>query len=211
MSCAATLCGRVTFGKEEAAALAVVVTVAKGYDLGYIWKTQGQASAERTSGGYYIVAAQAGEPPGRWWGPGTQALGFAVRQIVERAPYASAVATVARHVSRIAAALYLPRRTMAHRYPFTRLSKLFVPGTSLRKPQAATGSAHGSLKIRAARAGPRDTWVTSAGHQEACDAGRDLRICEAGGSGVPATLGSPAHASRRVLWRSRRNRPKRKR
>jgi hypothetical protein len=85
--------------------LAVVVTVAKGYDLGYIWKTQGQASAERTSGGYYIVAAQAGEPPGRWWGPGAQALGFAVRQIVERAPYASAVATVARHVSRIAAAL----------------------------------------------------------------------------------------------------------
>jgi hypothetical protein len=44
--------------------LAVVVTAAKGYDLGYIWKTQGQASAERTVGGYYINAAQAGEPPG---------------------------------------------------------------------------------------------------------------------------------------------------
>ena len=56
--------------------MAVVVTVAKGYDLGYIWKTQGQASAERTIGGYYINAAQAGEPPGRWWGPGAQALGF---------------------------------------------------------------------------------------------------------------------------------------
>jgi hypothetical protein len=56
--------------------LAVVVTVAKGYDLGYIWKTQGQASAGRTPGGYYINAAQAGEPPGRWWGPGAQALGF---------------------------------------------------------------------------------------------------------------------------------------
>jgi hypothetical protein len=55
----------------------VVVTVAKGYDLGYIWKTQGQqAGAGRTTGGYYINAAQAGEPPGRWWGPGAQALGF---------------------------------------------------------------------------------------------------------------------------------------
>ena len=67
--------------------MAVVVTVAKGYDLGYIWKTQGQASAERTVGGYYINAAQAGEPPGRWWGPGAQALGFAAGQVVERAPY----------------------------------------------------------------------------------------------------------------------------
>ena len=67
--------------------MAVVVTVAKGYDLGYIWKTQGQASAERTPGGYYINAAQAGEPPGRWWGPGAQALGFTSGQVVERRPY----------------------------------------------------------------------------------------------------------------------------
>jgi conjugative relaxase-like TrwC/TraI family protein len=66
--------------------LAVVVTVAKGYDLGYIWKTQGEA-AGRTTGGYYINAAQAGEPPGRWWGPGAQALGFAPGQIVQREPY----------------------------------------------------------------------------------------------------------------------------
>jgi hypothetical protein len=65
--------------------LAVVVTVAKGYDLGYIWKTQ--HGTERTVGGYYINAAQAGEPPGRWWGPGAQALGFAPGQVVERAPY----------------------------------------------------------------------------------------------------------------------------
>src|SRR6266581_4118038 len=50
---------------EGGSRLAVVVTVAKGYDLGYIWKTQGQASAARTPGGYYINAAQAGEPPGR--------------------------------------------------------------------------------------------------------------------------------------------------
>jgi len=66
--------------------LAVVVTVAKGYDLGYIWKTQGEA-AGRTTGGYYMNAAQAGEPPGRWWGPGAEALGFASGQIVQREPY----------------------------------------------------------------------------------------------------------------------------
>ena len=66
--------------------MAVVVTVAKGYDLDYIWKTQGEA-AGRTTGGYYISAAQAGEPPGRWWGPGAQALGLAPGQIVQRKPY----------------------------------------------------------------------------------------------------------------------------
>ena len=66
--------------------MAVVVTVAKGYDLGYIWKTQGDA-ASHTVGGYYIDAAQAGEPPGRWWGPGAQALGFTPGQTVERKPY----------------------------------------------------------------------------------------------------------------------------
>ena len=66
--------------------LAVVVTVAKGYDLAYIWKTQGEA-AGRALGGYYINAAQAGEPPGRWWGPGAQALGFTSGQIVQRTPY----------------------------------------------------------------------------------------------------------------------------
>jgi len=66
--------------------LAVVVTVAKGYDLGYIWKTQDR-TAERGTGGYYLNAAQAGEPPGRWWGPGVQALGLAPGHTVERAPY----------------------------------------------------------------------------------------------------------------------------
>ncbi len=67
--------------------MAVVVTVAKGYDLGYVWKNQGQTGAEQTTGGYYINAAQAGEPPGRWWGPGAEALGFAAGQVVERKPY----------------------------------------------------------------------------------------------------------------------------
>jgi conjugative relaxase-like TrwC/TraI family protein len=70
--------------------LAVVVTVAKGYDLGYIWKTQTEPGAERTIGGYYINAARAGEPPGQWWGPGAQALGFTPGQIVQRKPYDAA-------------------------------------------------------------------------------------------------------------------------
>ena len=59
-------------GLEGGSCLAVVVTVAKGFDLGYIWKTQGEA-AGRMASGYYINAAQAGEPPGRWWGLGAQA------------------------------------------------------------------------------------------------------------------------------------------
>jgi hypothetical protein len=65
----------------------VVVTVAKGYDLGYIWKTQGEVAAGRTMGGYYINAAQAGKPPGRWWGPGAQALGLIPGQVVQRTSY----------------------------------------------------------------------------------------------------------------------------
>jgi hypothetical protein len=67
--------------------LAVVVTVAKGYDLAYIWKTQAEAAPARRTGGYYLNAAQAGEPPGRWWGPGAQALGLGPGQVVQRAPY----------------------------------------------------------------------------------------------------------------------------
>ena len=68
--------------------MAVVVTVAKGYDLGYVWKNQAyKEGAEKAIGGYYISAAQAGEPPGRWWGPGAEALGFAAGQVVERGPY----------------------------------------------------------------------------------------------------------------------------
>jgi hypothetical protein len=74
--------------------VAVVVTVAKGYDLGYVWKNQGHRESqaqsrggEKTVGGYYIDAAQHGEPPGRWWGPGARALGFTGGQVVERGPY----------------------------------------------------------------------------------------------------------------------------
>jgi hypothetical protein len=73
--------------------VAVVVTVAKGYDLGYVWKNQGQGESqaqsrgEKAVGGYYINAAQHGEPLGRWWGPGAKALGFTDGQVVERGPY----------------------------------------------------------------------------------------------------------------------------
>ncbi|MGH2873510.1 MAG: MobF family relaxase, partial [Solirubrobacteraceae bacterium] len=67
--------------------MAVVVTVAKGYDLGYVWKNQGQPGPEQSTGGYYINAAQAGEPPGQWWGPGATGLGLATGTVVERKPY----------------------------------------------------------------------------------------------------------------------------
>src|ERR1035438_7530865 len=68
--------------------MAVVVTAASGFDLGYVWKNQaGQAEPERSAGGYYINAAQAGEPPGLWWGPGAEAFGFEPGQVVDRTPY----------------------------------------------------------------------------------------------------------------------------
>jgi hypothetical protein len=39
--------------------VAVVVTAASGFDLGYVWKNQaGLAEPERTAGGYYINAVQ---------------------------------------------------------------------------------------------------------------------------------------------------------
>ena len=74
------------FRWEEAAVWPASSPWPKDYDLGHIWKAQGEA-AERRAGGYYINAAQAGEPPGRWWGPGAQALGLTPGQIVQRASY----------------------------------------------------------------------------------------------------------------------------
>ena len=52
--------GRITPAGKKAAVLAVVVTIAKGYDLGYIWKTQDH-TVEHATGGYYMNAVQAGE------------------------------------------------------------------------------------------------------------------------------------------------------
>jgi hypothetical protein len=67
--------------------LAVVATLTKGYDLEYIWR-QVDRSATKDAAGYYIQASEGGgEPPGRWWGPGAQALGLEPGQVVERGPY----------------------------------------------------------------------------------------------------------------------------
>jgi conjugative relaxase-like TrwC/TraI family protein len=67
--------------------LAVVATLTKGYDLDYIWR-QVDRSATKDAAGYYIQASEGGgEPPGRWWGPGAQALGLEPGQLVERGPY----------------------------------------------------------------------------------------------------------------------------
>ncbi len=63
--------------------MAVVTTIVKGYDLDYAWKNAGSARAAD----YYIHASEEGEPPGRWWGPGAEALGFARGQRVDREPY----------------------------------------------------------------------------------------------------------------------------
>jgi AAA domain/TrwC relaxase len=70
--------------------VAVVVTLCKGYDLDYVWRQVKSATpaAGRNAAGYYIQAAESGgEPPGRWWGPGAEALGFAEGQVVERKSY----------------------------------------------------------------------------------------------------------------------------
>ena len=71
-----------------------VVTAASGYDLDYVWKNQPakedperQGEVKPSTGGYYIGAAEAGEPAGRWFGKGAEALGFAPGQKVERDPY----------------------------------------------------------------------------------------------------------------------------
>jgi TrwC relaxase len=67
--------------------VAVVATLSKGYDLEYIWK-QVDCGPVKDAASYYLQASESGgEPPGRWWGPGAQALGFKPGQTVEREPY----------------------------------------------------------------------------------------------------------------------------
>src|SRR5215472_16613297 len=61
-----------------------MATVAKGYDLDYAWRAVGEAYR---GAGYYLAAGEAGEPPGTWWGPGAERLGFAAGQLVDREPY----------------------------------------------------------------------------------------------------------------------------
>src|SRR5580658_5532638 len=61
--------------------------MSKGYDLDYIWK-QVDRGPVKDAASYYIQASESGgEPPGRWWGPGAQALGFEPGRRVERKPY----------------------------------------------------------------------------------------------------------------------------
>ena len=70
--------------------MTAVVTAASGYDLGYVWKNQAEKdpakAAEREHAtdraSYYM---QKGEPAGRWFGRGAEALGLAKGQEVERA------------------------------------------------------------------------------------------------------------------------------
>lgn len=64
--------------------MAVVMTAASGYDLGYVWHGAGHAS-ERTAGGYYLNASLQGEAPGRWFGRGAALLGLAGQ--VDRSAY----------------------------------------------------------------------------------------------------------------------------
>jgi conjugative relaxase-like TrwC/TraI family protein len=59
----------------------VKVSVAKGYDKDYPWRQVG-AGAEAQGGGYYLSAVEAGEPAGRWWGAGAQALGLEPGSVV---------------------------------------------------------------------------------------------------------------------------------
>ncbi len=63
-----------------------MVTPHSGCDLEYYLGRAG----EKTAGGYYLNAAQEGEPPGRWFGQGAEALGFTDGQLVERDPYLAA-------------------------------------------------------------------------------------------------------------------------
>jgi conjugative relaxase-like TrwC/TraI family protein len=67
--------------------VAVVATLSKGYDLGYIWK-QVDRGPVKDAAGYYLQASEnGGEPPGRWWGPGAMALGLEPGQLVDRDAY----------------------------------------------------------------------------------------------------------------------------
>jgi hypothetical protein len=65
-----------------------VASARSGYDAEYYLNR----GAERTAGGYYMNAAQAGEPPGRWFGKGAEALGLADGQQVAAEPYRSVYA-----------------------------------------------------------------------------------------------------------------------
>jgi hypothetical protein len=70
---------------EEAAM--TVVTPRSGFDLEYYLN---RTAGEKTAGGYYLNAAQQGEPDGRWFGKGAEALGLRDGQVVRKEPYQAA-------------------------------------------------------------------------------------------------------------------------
>ena len=72
---------------EAQGLVAVVATLSKGYDLEYIWKQVDRGPAKDAASYYMQASETGGEPPGRWWGPGAEALGFEPGQRVEREPY----------------------------------------------------------------------------------------------------------------------------
>jgi hypothetical protein len=197
---------------EEGQAVAVVVTVAKGYDLGYVWKNQAQQDdAEKAVGGYYINAAQAGEPPGRWWGPGAKALGFTDGRVVERGPYDAvyqqrdpvtgeklgrsrgSYVKFSDHLARLQAAE--PHATAERQIELEREA-----AKAARQPAAYTDVTvsfsksisvlHASIRENAPPRPPGGRW---AGRGVLGGAGgavsADLALGEPGGAGVPADLG----------------------
>lgn len=64
-----------------------VVTPRSGFDLEYYLN---RTAGEKTAGGYYLNAAQHGEPDGRWFGKGAEALGLRDGQVVRKEPYLAA-------------------------------------------------------------------------------------------------------------------------
>jgi hypothetical protein len=68
-------------GHREEAAVAVVVSIARGHDASYPFKTIGAADGATITGergaGYYLSAVEkGGEPAGTWIGSGAATLGF---------------------------------------------------------------------------------------------------------------------------------------
>jgi hypothetical protein len=64
-----------------------VVTPRSGFDLEYYLN---RTAGEKTGGGYYLNAAQQGEPDGRWFGKGAEALGLRDGQVVRKEAYLAA-------------------------------------------------------------------------------------------------------------------------
>jgi hypothetical protein len=61
-----------------------VATPRSGFDLEYYLN---RTAGEKTGGGYYLNAAQQGEPDGRWFGRGAEALGLRDGQVVRKESY----------------------------------------------------------------------------------------------------------------------------